>query len=76
MELLCMWAESQQSNELQSIESQIWKEKGEYNIRGSLIVNIDGNGDAVGAGFEPSERGLLMGDDEWSLGDGDRGCGQ
>ena len=41
-----------------------------------MIVDIDGDGDAFRAGFEPSERGLLVGDDEWSLGGGDRRGGQ
>lgn len=38
-----------------------------------MIVNVDGYRDAFGAGFEASEGGLLVHDDEWNIGAGDRG---
>lgn len=34
------------------------------NVRGSLVVDVDGDGDAFGAGLEPCERGLLVSQDE------------
>lgn len=36
-------------------------------LRGALIVDIDGNGDALGAGFEAFKRSLLVGDDEGNV---------
>lgn len=71
-----MLAESHESSKItinRTLETQIRSKREVENIRVSLIVDIDGDGDAFGAGFEPSERGLLVGDDERSLGGGDRG---
>lgn len=34
------------------------------NVRGSLVVDVNRDGDAFGAGFEPGEGGLLVGQDE------------
>lgn len=34
------------------------------NSRRSLVVDVDGDGDAFDAGFEPGGGGLLVGDDE------------
>ena len=36
-------------------------------IQGSLIVDVDGDGDAFGAGLEPGEGGLLVGDEEGNV---------
>jgi hypothetical protein len=41
------------------------------NSRGSLIVNIDGDGDALSSRFEASGSGFLVSDDEGNIGASD-----
>lgn len=36
-------------------------------LRSALIVDIDGDGDALGAGFEAFKRSLLVGNDEGNV---------
>lgn len=37
-------------------------------IRGSLVVDIDGDRDSFSASLEPVERGFLVSDDEGDIG--------
>jgi len=38
------------------------------NVRGSLVVDVDGDGDPFGAGLESVEGGLFVSDDEGDIG--------
>lgn len=38
------------------------------NVRGSLVVDVDGDGDPFGAGLESVEGGLLVSNDEGNVG--------
>ena len=44
-------------------EVKLWK-----HIHRSLVVDVDGNRDALGAGLESVERSLLVGNDERNIG--------
>jgi hypothetical protein len=48
---------------MQTNESDLRQGRSKY-VRGSLVVDMDGDGDAFGAGLESVEGGLLVGDDE------------
>lgn len=59
------------SNLDQSSKSPTDSIRWRQNSRGSLIVDVDGDEDALGAGLEPLEGGLLVSDDEGDVGGGE-----
>jgi len=58
--------------QMRKLGSEIGKKKErrviDRSIRGSLVVDIDGDRDSFSASLEPVERGFLVSDDEGNIG--------